>query len=273
MIDQGHCEDVRAYYDTRAEFQIYPYVEDWGTVIDKFATVIEKIVSPFVNLDSQKIIYDCTCGIGTTAIGMAQRGHDVIASDMSEKMLHTTQEFSQERRLNLRTFQHNLLNPLPEPMHGKCDVILSINNSQVFISNRETTEDLIRCFSEIKKALKPKGVFVVSLPPYEELLAEKPTRPVGRQDQYRSVGSRKVLFRQFYEWFDTKPMYRSTTKYDFIEADESCWQREESIVIRAWTITELLGVCEQVGLNVLYSKIRSSSQSHYRERWLVVSPK
>ena len=81
--------NIETYYDARSDFALYPYSEDWNRVIHRFGQGLHRLIQGVYPGKASRDIrfYDCTCGIGTQAIGLAQYGYQVTASDLSSRML------------------------------------------------------------------------------------------------------------------------------------------------------------------------------------------
>ncbi len=265
-----HYANARRYYDDRAELQLYPYSEGWDQVIEKFGRAIEKNLAPFLDFNSPLNIHDCTCGIGTQAIAMATRGHIVSASDCSERMITLARKYALERGAAIDFFLRDLRDPLSDHLYNKFDLVMSINNSLVFISNEDdSSSELLTCFQEIKKSLLPGGCFVVSLRPYDEYLISLPTHPPNRSWEFKPFGEKMVRFRQRYKWAKDLKHYTCYSHYDFIEKSGHRWSRTESIKVRAWTNSEITSALEKAGLEPVYSEVHRSKLSHYCERWII----
>lgn len=68
---------VGAFYDDLAP-DYHLLFPDWSAAIAAQAAVLDRLISP-----SGATVLDCACGIGTQAIGLAARGHRVVACDVS----------------------------------------------------------------------------------------------------------------------------------------------------------------------------------------------
>ena len=76
-------ESVERFYDDLAEDYHHIYV-DWEAAIERQSSALDRLIRDQSKTDGRKLL-DCSCGIGIRAIGLAQQGYDVAASDISSE--------------------------------------------------------------------------------------------------------------------------------------------------------------------------------------------
>ncbi len=270
MLNHEIHTDIKSYYDQRAPLQLYPYAESWDNVIEKFANLLDRIIQKQLNRSSSKIkVYDCTCGIGTQALGLRAKGYEVAASDLSPEMVRFANQYAEERNLKgIEFFSQDLRSPLPDRWHQQFDVSMSINNSLVFLSNEEEGDsELVSAINNIHNSLKPDGVILLSLRPYDEYLKTRPSEPPRRNWQYRSFGNHEVRFSQKYDWLNNNKHYICHTKYERRWQDGSFDEINESVKVRAWREEEIIKVLTKNNFKNIESSIKQDQSGHYREIW------
>jgi 2-polyprenyl-3-methyl-5-hydroxy-6-metoxy-1,4-benzoquinol methylase len=72
---------IESYYNRLAPFYRYLF-PDWEKSADRHAQVLDGVIREFFSQQARRIL-DAACGIGTQSIGLAQRGYQVTASDIS----------------------------------------------------------------------------------------------------------------------------------------------------------------------------------------------
>ncbi|MFB7216117.1 class I SAM-dependent methyltransferase [Streptomyces sp. NPDC056255] len=72
---------VRDFYDDLAH-DYHPTFRDWDASIAYQAEVLGGLVRQSLGAGPHTVL-DCSCGIGTQAIGLARAGHQVVGSDLS----------------------------------------------------------------------------------------------------------------------------------------------------------------------------------------------
>src|SRR5437868_11908980 len=73
--------DVVAFYDALAPDYELAYGGNWDAAVERQAAALERILR--AELPDALEILDCSCGIGTQAIGLALRGFRVSGTDPS----------------------------------------------------------------------------------------------------------------------------------------------------------------------------------------------
>ena len=94
-----------------------------------------------------------SCGIGTQALGLAELGYSISASDLSEKRLSEQKE-AERRKLAIQFSVADMLNA--HAQHGAgFDVLISCDNS---VPHLLTDDDLLSAFRQFFDCLKPGRV-------------------------------------------------------------------------------------------------------------------
>mmetsp|Transcript_6543 Transcript_6543/g.19885 ORF Transcript_6543/g.19885 Transcript_6543/m.19885 type:complete len:276 (-) Transcript_6543:270-1097(-) len=114
-------------------------------------------------------ILDCSCGIGTQALGLAMRGVEVQGTDLSEKSIERARREADRLGLDVR-FEVADMRQLR--FDDPFDAIVSFDNA---LPHLLTDDDLRLALSRIFDSLRPGGLFVASIRDYDRLLLEKPT--------------------------------------------------------------------------------------------------
>ncbi|MBQ3109205.1 MAG: class I SAM-dependent methyltransferase, partial [Clostridia bacterium] len=120
--------------------------------------------------DRSAKILDCACGIGTQAIGLAELGYDVTASDLSEGALAQAKARAAEEQLKIR-FERADFCALEESFTEQFDIVICMDNALPHMLTKTALEAAV---SSIAGRLAPNGMFVASIRDYDALLEEKP---------------------------------------------------------------------------------------------------
>lgn len=108
-------------------------------------------------------ILELNCGTGEDALWFAKKGHKVLATDISEKMLEITNDKLNQSNLrsSVRTMQIDINKIDSSGIEGKFDLVFSNFGGMNCIS----FNDMEKLPSEIKKLLKPEGQFIMVIMP------------------------------------------------------------------------------------------------------------
>lgn len=179
------------YYDIFSKNYHLIY-DNWDQEIKKQARIIKKIIFANHKKKSLSTILDCTCGIGTQAIGLAQLGFIVEGSDISPDAIRRAKKETTIRNLKIRYKVLDLLQL--SGIKKKFDVIISMDNALPHITNKNA---LITAFKEIKKCLSDKGIFIFSIRDYDKVLRKKATYT---PPYFYKKGNTESILMQIWNW-------------------------------------------------------------------------
>jgi len=183
--------DARAFYDALADDYHHVYA-DWERSIGCQASALDALIGGRLGPGPHRIL-DCTCGIGTQALGLAALGHAVTGTDLSEGAIARARREAEHRSLEI-AWDVADVRALPARFEGAFDVVLAADNS---LPHLLTTAELERAARSMAATLRPGGLLLASIRDYDALLAEKPrsTSPAFAG----AAGERRVTF-QIWAW-------------------------------------------------------------------------
>lgn len=174
----------RKFYDELS--QDYRLIfDDWSKTVEEQGVILDNIIKKYSSVKNPTIL-DCSCGIGTQCLGLAQLGYKVTATDLSPKAVELAKEEADKRGLNI-TFNVADFTKLKEQVLGFYDCIITCDNS---IPHLLTNELLYLALSNIYSKLNNSGLFICSIRDYDKLLNEKPTNTnpsIKKFDQLRTI--------------------------------------------------------------------------------------
>jgi len=183
--------DAAAFYDDLAEHYHLIY-EDWDRSIAKQASILGPLLEKKAGPAPLRIL-DCACGIGTQAIGMASRGHTVVATDLSHAAVRRAEREARMRGLeiNFGVADMRNLSSLPE---SDFDAVVVADNS---LPHLLCDEDLRQALTNISARLKPGGILLASIRDYDTLLN---TRPSFQGPAFYSENEARRIVHQVWDW-------------------------------------------------------------------------
>jgi glycine/sarcosine N-methyltransferase len=189
---------VARFYDELAEDYHLVYA-DWDASIRRQGDVLDGLIGR-----DRAAVLDCSCGIGTQAIGLALHGHRVTGTDLSPRAAARAAREAARRNLTLHTAAADM-RALPFP-DGRFDTVVCADNS---LPHLLTEPDVRAALAEMRRVLRPAGRLLISTRPYDTLLRDHPAStplqihtPVSRADS----GGRAVTF-QLWHWHDDGEHY------------------------------------------------------------------
>jgi glycine/sarcosine N-methyltransferase len=186
--------DAQSFYDDLADDYTALHA-DWPSSVRWQGEALDKLIRSELG-DARQAVLDCSCGIGTQAIGLALRGHDVLATDLSPASIVRARHEAASMGAAL-TFGVADFTRLAEQVDGTFACVLSCDNS---VAHLNSDEDLARFAAGVAAKLQPGGLALVSLRDYAALRAE---RAGGHPVRY-SPGT--ISF-QIWEWDDEGRSY------------------------------------------------------------------
>ncbi|WEB45481.1 class I SAM-dependent methyltransferase [Streptomyces yunnanensis] len=189
---------VAQFYDELADDYHLIYA-DWDTSIRRQGDALDALIG-----QDRAAVLDCSCGIGTQAIGLALRGHRVTGTDLSPRAAARAAREAARRSLSLRTAAADMRHlPFPD---GQFDTVVCADNS---LPHLLTEQDVHAALAEMRRVLRPDGHLLISTRPYDDLLRDRPasTPPqVHRITDCADSGERTVTF-QLWHWHDDGEHY------------------------------------------------------------------
>ncbi|MFE9045881.1 class I SAM-dependent methyltransferase [Streptomyces sp. NPDC007818] len=188
---------VARFYDELADDYHLIY-SDWDASIRRQGDALDALIG----LDRAAVL-DCSCGIGTQAIGLALRGHRVTGTDISPRAAARAALEAAHRGLSLRTAAADMRRlPFPD---GQFDTVVCADNS---LPHLLTEQDVNTALAEMRRVLRPGGQLLISTRPYDDLLRDRPasTPPQVSEVAEPDGGERTVTF-QLWHWHDDGEHY------------------------------------------------------------------
>ncbi|OEJ35179.1 class I SAM-dependent methyltransferase [Streptomyces subrutilus] len=186
---------VKRFYDELADdyHLVYP---DWDASIRRQGEALDALIG-----QDRAAVLDCSCGIGTQAIGLAQRGHRVTGTDLSPRAAARAAGEAARRSLRLHTAAADMRR-LPFP-NDRFDAVVCADNS---LPHLLTEKDVLAALLEMRRVLRPTGLLLLSTRPYEELLRDRPDSTPPQVHRNADGGERTITF-QLWHWHDSGEHY------------------------------------------------------------------
>jgi len=197
------AEPVTDFYDRLSPEYRQNMGWDWDAVMREEGATLNRFLEDRIGRSGPYALLDCSCGIGTQAIGLALQGHQVHATDLSPVSIDCARKEADQLGVAM-TFGVADYRSLGEVVTETFDVVLSCDNS---IAHCVSDEDLSAALASMKARLKPGGLLIFSLRDYAALLENKP-RFNNEHVQDRPDG-RRVVF-QLWDWASTGDRYHNS---------------------------------------------------------------
>ncbi|MFE7614115.1 class I SAM-dependent methyltransferase [Streptomyces sp. NPDC057496] len=189
---------VAHFYNELADAYHLIY-SDWDTSIRRQGSALDALIG-----QDRVTILDCSCGIGTQAIGLALRGHRVTGTDLSPRAAARAAREAALRNLSLHTAAADMRRlPFPD---GRFDTVVCADNS---LPHLLTEQDVHAALAEMRRVLRPGGLLLVSTRHYDDLLRDRPasTPPQVHRNVDCADGEERTVTFQLWRWHDDGEHY------------------------------------------------------------------
>ncbi|MFB7226577.1 class I SAM-dependent methyltransferase [Streptomyces fimicarius] len=189
---------VAHFYDELADDYHLIYA-DWDASTRRQGEALDALIG-----QDRAAVLDCSCGIGTQAVGLALHGHRVTGTDLSPRAAARAAREAARRNLSLRAAAADMRR-LPF-RDGRFDAVVCADNS---LPHLLTEEDVHAALAGMRRVLRPDGLLLVSTRPYDELLRDRPasTPPQVHTDPGRAADDDRTVTFQLWHWHEDGEHY------------------------------------------------------------------
>ena len=194
-------EPVTEFYDRLSLFYRHNMGWDWDAEMREEGATLDRFLARGMNRPGPYKLLDCSCGIGTQAIGLALMGHQVHATDLSPVSIDRARQAARGLGVDI-TLAVADYRRLEDAVPDSFDVVLSCDNS---IAHCLTDADLGAALTSMKSRLNSGGLLLLSARDYDELVNERPR--FNNEHVQDKADGRRIVF-QLWDWDDDGRRYR-----------------------------------------------------------------
>ena len=192
-------ERISEFYDELSA-QYHLLYADWDEAVARQGRVVDGLIGELLGPGPKRVL-DAACGIGTQAIGLAQRGHKVTGTDLSAAAVARAGKEAARLGVALSTRVADLRN-LAEAVSGPFDVVCALDNA---LPHLEGEAEVAAALDGLAALLAPGGLLLASIRDYDAMLRDQPRveapRVIDEPDGHR------VVF-QVWDWAADGGSYR-----------------------------------------------------------------
>jgi glycine/sarcosine N-methyltransferase len=181
-------EWVADFYDLLSA-DYHAMYADWRSEVLRQGKILDTLIRRHLG-ERQVSVLDCTCGIGTQAIGLATCGYNVYATDLSAAAVQRARREAASFGVHI-PFAVADIRFLDSMVTHTFDVVLSCDNS---ISHLMDDADLLQAAGQIRGRLKRDGVFLATIRDYDQVIRERQAS-VGNAAPLPGLAGPEVLTR------------------------------------------------------------------------------
>ena len=224
------------FYDGLAADYHLVYADRWDEAVESQGAALDRVIRA-ARPDARDVL-DCSCGIGTQAIGLARRGYRVHGTDLSERSIARARveaaRLGAEVSLGVADFRD--LGSVP----GEFDVVLSGDNALPHLLD---DADLTQALHAMGAKLRSNGLLVVTIRDYDKALVDRPaTAP-----PLLVAGPPRRLVVRLHDWDGPDSRLYTVRFFIITEADGGWTLAHHDARYRAITARELTRAVEDAG--------------------------
>jgi SAM-dependent methyltransferase len=232
-------DSVMRFYDRLAR-DYHHIFADWKQSVQRQGEALGGLISAQTG-SLPLTALDCTCGIGTQAIGLALYGYTVHGTDLSPEAIERARQEARNFGVTV-TFRVADLLQLEEQVPGTFDVVLSCDNA---LAHFLTDDVLEHALHHMAAKLVPNGLLLASIRDYDAILQEKPRTTLPQVSD--NDGNRAISF-QVWDWLGNGHTY--TLNHFIVKQVDDAWQTTCNVTsLRAWRRAEVQLLLARAGLS------------------------
>ena len=154
---------IESFYDQLSPFYKYIF-QDWNASVERHAAILDGVICEYFGADVHSIL-DAACGIGTQTVGLAEKGYQLTASDISEAAIKRARLEATQRDLNIDFCVADMRN-LQQMFQTKFDVVIACDNA---VPHLLTDDEIYQAFRQFYQVTSESGGCIISVRDYEAM--------------------------------------------------------------------------------------------------------
>ncbi|MDY7227485.1 class I SAM-dependent methyltransferase [Hyalangium rubrum] len=186
--------DTPGFYDTLADGYHLLFI-DWAATRARQGALFDGLIRQALG-EGPKDVLDASCGIGTQALGLAELGHRVFASDISPASIARAEREATASGLTLAGLAVADLRTLSEQISQRFDAVLSCDNA---LPHLLEDSELGAAAHHLHAVLRPGGLLVATTRDYDAA-EPRPGEAVPTPVRVLGEGETRRLVFQVWTW-------------------------------------------------------------------------
>jgi SAM-dependent methyltransferase len=174
------------FYDQLSPYYKYIF-QDWDASVQRQATILDEVIQEYFSEQVHSVL-DTACGIGTQTIGLAQKGYQLTAADISAGEIEKARVETSKRNLDI-AFHVAAMLELEQTFKTKFDLVIACDNA---IPHLLSDADIHRAFQQFHAVTSDFGGCLISVRDYEAL--ERGGRKLYPRQVHDTPQGRIVVF-------------------------------------------------------------------------------
>ena len=151
---------IGSFYDQLSPYYRYIF-QDWNASVERQAMILDQVIRENFGNNVRSVL-DAACGIGTQAIGLAQKGYQLTASDISDGEIEKARSEASQRGLDIR-FGVADMRSLQDTFPTKFDLVIACDNA---VPHLLSDDEIRQAFREFYRSTTEAGGCIISVRDY-----------------------------------------------------------------------------------------------------------
>lgn len=174
------------FYDQLSPYYKYVF-QDWNASVERQATLLDEVIREYFSRRVHSIL-DAACGIGTQAIGLAQKGYQLTAADISAGEIKTARLEAAKRKLDI-AFHVADMRDLQQTFQTKFDLVIACDNA---VPHLLSDDEICQAFQQFYQITSDSGGCLISVRDYDAM--ERGGRKLYPRQVHDIPGGKIVIF-------------------------------------------------------------------------------
>ncbi|MGD0981541.1 MAG: class I SAM-dependent methyltransferase [Solirubrobacteraceae bacterium] len=243
MLDRREALAVAAravadFYDGLAADYHLVWEDRWDEAVQWQGGALDELIRS--RRPQANAVLDCSCGIGTQAIGLSLHGYRVHGTDISEASIERARVEAARLGADV-SFGVADFRDLGD-VSGEFDVVISCDNALPHLLD---DDDLLKAFRSMRSKLSPGGLLLISTRDFDRALVDRPSAPVIQA----VAGPPRRLIVRLHDW-DAPDSSLYTVRFLILTETATGWTlAEHSTRYRAVPSEALAEAARQAGFS------------------------
>lgn len=217
------------------------YYEDYDSAVKKQGADLSKILKDTFKIQPSAKVLDCSCGIGTQAIGLALNGFSVTGCDISPKSIDQARQNASRFKVPAE-FKVADMRQLASIYAGKSfDAVISCGNALAHILDQADIESIL---TGAQSLLAPGGVFMAAMTDHEK--DDIRQEHLFYDAHVKRRRDSKTMNFQVWTWIKPGESY-ICDDYTVIDQGDNVTTRKVSAPFRIWRRAKLFEIATALG--------------------------
>jgi SAM-dependent methyltransferase len=151
---------LKSFYDQLSPYYKYLF-QDWDASVERQASALDEVIREYFGEHVHSIL-DAACGVRTQTIGLAQKGYELTASDISSGEIEKARLEASKRNLNI-AFGVADMRDLQKVYQRKFDLVIACDNA---IPHLLSDDEILQTFEQFHRISSEQGGCMISVRDY-----------------------------------------------------------------------------------------------------------